>query len=127
MAYVPVPKDLTRVKSKFLFNLTKRQVVCFGLGALAGLPVFFLTKEAIGVSMAAALMIVIMLPFFMFAMFERNGQPLEVLLKHYIQARFVRPRTRVFETENFYATLEQNTRNRREVRKILYGKEKGKA
>lgn len=127
MAYVPVPKDLTRVKSKFLFNLTKRQVVCFGLGALAGLPVFFLTKEAIGVSMAAALMIVIMLPFFLFAMFERNGQPLEVLLKHYIQARFVRPRTRVFETENFYATLEQNTKNRREVRKILYGKEKGKA
>ena len=127
MAYVPVPKDLTRVKSKFLFNLTKRQVVCFGLGALAGLPVFFLTTEAIGVSMAAALMIVIMLPFFLFAMFERNGQPLEVLLKHYIQARFVRPRTRVFETENFYATLEQNTRNRREVRKILHGKEKGKA
>lgn len=127
MAYVPVPKDLTRVKSKFLFNLTKRQVVCFVLGALAGLPVFFLTKEAIGVSMAAALMIVIMLPFFLFAMFERNGQPLEVLLKHYIQARFVRPRTRVFETENFYAILEQNTRNRREVRKILHGKEKGKA
>ena len=126
MAYVPVPKDLTRVKSKFLFNLTKRQVVCFGLGALAGLPVFFLTKKAIGVSMAAALMIVIMLPFFLFAMFERNGQPLEVLLKHYIQARFVRPRTRVFETENFYATLEQNMRNRREVRKILHGKEKGK-
>ena len=127
MAYVPVPKDLTRVKSKFLFNLTMRHVVCFGLGALVGLPVFFLTKEAIGVSMAAALMIVIMLPFFLFAMFERNGQPLEVLLKHYIQARFVRPRTRVFETENFYATLEQNTRNRREVRKILHGKEKRKA
>ena len=79
MAYVPVPKDLTRVKSKFLFNLTKRQVVCFGLGALVGLPVFFLTKGAIGVSMAAALMIVIMLPFFLFAMFERNGQPLEGL------------------------------------------------
>ena len=127
MAYVPVPKDLTRVKSKFLFNLTKRQVVCFGLGALAGLPVFFLTKEAIGVSMAAALMIIIMLPFFLFAMFERNGQPLEVLLKHYVQARFVRPRTRIFQTENFYAALEQNTRNRREVRKILHGKEKGKA
>ena len=127
MAYVPVPKDLTRVKSKFLFNLTKRQVVCFGLGALVGLPVFFLTKGAIGVSMAAAHMIVIMLPFFLFAMFERNGQPLEVLLKHYIQARFIRPRTRVFETENFYATLEQNTRNRREVRKILHGKEKRKA
>ena len=73
MAYVPVPKDLTKVKSKFLFNLTKRQVVCFGLGALVGVPVFFLTKGIIGVSMAAAVMIVIMLPFFMFAMFERHA------------------------------------------------------
>ena len=126
MAYVPVPKDLTKVKSKFLFGLTKRQVICFGIGAVCGLPVFFLAKGAMGTTLASLLMIVIMLPFFLFAMFERNGQPLEVLLKHYIQARFIRPRTRVFETENFYATLEQNTRNRREVRKILHGKEKRK-
>ena len=124
MAYVPVPKDLTRVKSKFLFNLTKRQVICFGLGALVGVPLFFLTKNVIGVSMAAALMIVVMLPFFMFAMFERHGLPLEVLLKHYVQARFVRPRTRVYETDNFYATVEQNIRNRQEVNKILHGKDK---
>ena len=82
MAYVPVPKDLTKVKSKFIFNLTKRQVICFGLGALVGVPLFFLTKDTIGVSLAASLMIVIMLPFFLFAMFERNGQPLEVLLMH---------------------------------------------
>ena len=126
MAYVPVPKDLTRVKSKFLFNLTKRQIVCFGLGALVGVPLFFLTKEAIGVSMATALMIIVMLPFFMFAMFERHGQPLEVLLKHYMDARFIRHRKRVYQTENFYATVEQNIRNKREVRKILHGKEKRK-
>ena len=124
MAYVPVPKDLTRVKSKFLFNLTKRQVICFGLGALVGVPLFFLTKNAIGGSMAAALMIIVMLPFFMFAMFERHGQPLEVLLKHYVQARFIRPRTRVYETENFYAAVEQNIRNRQEVNRILHGKDK---
>ena len=117
MAYVPVPKDLTKVKSKFLFNLTKRQVICFGLGALVGVPVFFLTK---------AVMIVIMLPFFMFAMFERHGQPLEVLLKHYIEARFIRPRTRVYETENFYGTVERNIRNKREVNRILHGKDKRK-
>ena len=127
IAYVPVPKDLTKVKSKFLFNLTKRQVVCFGLGALVGLPVFFLTKGAIGVSMAAALMMIIMLPFFMFAMFERNGQPLEVLLRQFVQAKFIRPRTRIYETENFYAVLDQNTRNRQEVKKILHGKQKRKA
>ncbi len=29
MAYVPVPKDLTKVKTKVMFNLTKRQLICF--------------------------------------------------------------------------------------------------
>ncbi|MBR2575712.1 MAG: PrgI family protein, partial [Firmicutes bacterium] len=33
MAYVNVPKDLTKVKSKVLFNLTKRQLVCFGMAS----------------------------------------------------------------------------------------------
>ncbi len=76
--------------------------------------------------MAAALMIIVMLPFFMFAMFERHGQPLEVLLKHYMDARFIRHRKRMYQTENFYSTIEQNIRNKREVRKILHGKEKRK-
>ena len=126
MAYVPGPKDLACVKSKFFFNLTKRQVICFGLGALVGVPFFFLTKDALGTSMAAMLMIVLMLPFFMFAMFERHGQPLEVLLRHFIQARFIKPRTRVFQTANFYTAIDQNIRYHREVRKILENQRKRK-
>lgn len=122
MAYVPVPKDLTRVKSKLVFNLTKRQIICFSLGALAGVPLFFLTKGAVGTSVASLLMIMAMIPFFMFAMYERHGQPLEVLLRHYMQARFVRPSRRIYQTENFYATIEENFRSRREVKRILHGK-----
>ena len=34
MAYIPVPKDLSAVKTKVFFNLTKRQIICFGSGAL---------------------------------------------------------------------------------------------
>ena len=122
--YVPVPKDLTRVKSKLIFNLTKRQVVCFGLGALVGVPMFFLTKDTIGPSMAALVMIAVMLPFFMFAMYERHGMPLEVLSRGPTAFKHatVRPRKRVYQTENFYATIDQNIRNRREVKKILHGK-----
>ena len=48
MAYVNVPKDLTKVKTKVLFNLTKRQLICFGSGALIGVPLFFLLKGSIG-------------------------------------------------------------------------------
>ena len=40
-AYIPVPRDLTRVKTKVFLNLTKRQLPCFGLAALIGVPSFF--------------------------------------------------------------------------------------
>ena len=59
MAYVPVPKDLTKVKTKVMFNLTKRQLICFGLGIVIGLPIFFLTKSALGTSVSAMLMIIV--------------------------------------------------------------------
>ena len=52
MAYVPVPKDLSRVKTKVLFNLTKRQLICFVGGALLGVPVFFLLRSPLGVNTA---------------------------------------------------------------------------
>jgi hypothetical protein len=124
MAYVSIPKDLSRVKSKFLFNLTKRQGVCFGLGALTGVPAFFLAKDALGVSPSVLLMMLLMLPFFLLAMFERHGQPLEVLIRHFIQARFVRPRIRVWQNDNFYQTIERSIRNQQEVQKILRGKQR---
>lgn len=124
MAYVSISKDLSRVKSKFLFNRTKRQVVCFGLGALIGVPAFFLAKDALGVSPSVLLMMLLMLPFFLLAMFERHGQPLEVLIRHFIQARFVRPRIRVWQNDNFYKTIDRSIRNQQEVQKILRGKQR---
>ena len=53
MAYVPVPKDLTKVKTKVMFNLTRRQLVCFTAGALVGVPLFLWLREPAGNSMAA--------------------------------------------------------------------------
>ena len=40
MPYVPVPKDLTKVKTKLAFNLTKRQLVCFSSAACRPSGVF---------------------------------------------------------------------------------------
>ena len=47
-AYIPVPRDLTRVKTKVFFNLTKRQLICFGAGALMGVPSFLFSRSAFG-------------------------------------------------------------------------------
>ena len=118
MAYVSVPKDLTKVKEKFLFNLTQRQVVCFGSGALVGLPVFFLLKTHINVSLAAIVMILCMLPFFLFAMYEKNGQPLEKVLCNIYRLRFTRPKNRPYQTDNFYAAVDRQIKLDKEVKRI---------
>ena len=81
-AYISVPRDLTRVKSKILFGLTKRQIVCFGTGALIGVPVYFFVRDSGNLSLAALTMIAVMLPFFFFGMYERNGQPPEIGRAH---------------------------------------------
>ena len=76
MAYVNVPKDLTKVKTKVLFNLTKRQLICFGSGALIGVPLFFLLKGSIGTSPAAMVMMVVMIPAMLSAVGGRHPQHL---------------------------------------------------
>lgn len=123
MAYVTVPKDLTQVKPKFLFNLTKRQFICFGGGAALGLPLFFLTKGALGSTPASLLMMLVMLPCFMFGVYEKNGQPLEKLLGYFIQSRFIRPKQRPYMTDNFYAAIQRQIDINREVRQRLTNKE----
>ena len=124
MAYVPVPKDLTNVKTKFLFNLTKRQLVCFGGGALVGVPLFFLLKEPIGTSTAALIMVFVMLPFFLLAMFERNGQPLEKVAKNMANVLFLRPKQRPYMTNNFYDCLARQNQLDKEVHSVIHGKTK---
>ena len=118
MAYVTIPKDLSRVQSKVLFGLTKRQVICFGAAAVIGVPLFFLTKETLGTTTAALCMILVMLPFFLFAMYQRNGQPLEVFLGHLIENKFIRPKVRIYQTNNLYSALVRQYELEQEVRKI---------
>lgn len=127
MAYVPVPKDLTRIKTKVMFNLTKRQIIFFGLGALMGVPIFFLLKPYINISAAALVMIAVMLPFFLFAMYEKNGQPFEEILKNIIEVRFRRPKERPYQTNNFYAALHRQAALDKEVQEIVQNNHTGKA
>ena len=126
MPFVPVPKDLTKVKTKLAFNLTKRQLVCFGGGALLGVPAYIVTRGSIGNEAAALLMIGLMLPFFLFGIYEKDGQPLEKVLGHIIRARFLYPRTRPYQTDNLYAALERLNTSEKEMMKIEQAKKAAK-
>lgn len=124
MAYVPVPKDLTKVKTKVMFNLTKRQLICFGGGALVSVPLFFLLKGPVGTSAASMCMIVVLLPFFLLAMYEKNGQPLEKIIGNIIRVSITRPKQRPYKTNNFYAVLQRQDQLDKEVHRIVTGKQK---
>ena len=124
MAYVPVPKDLTKVKTKVMFNLTRRQLVCFTAGALVGVPLFLWLREPAGNSMAAMCMMLVMMPFFLLAMYEKHGQPLEVVVKNIIRTKFIAPKERPYRTDNFYSVLERQRKLEKEVSAIAKGNTK---
>ena len=106
MAFVPVPKDLSKVKTKVALNLTKRQLICFSLAAAVGVPSYLLSQPTIGSNIAVLLMIGLMMPFFFLAMFEKDGQPAEKILRNLARAKLW-PRTRAYKTENLYRQLQE--------------------
>ena len=64
-------------------------------------------------------MILVMLPFFLLAMYERHGQPLEVIAGHIIRSMFTRTKERPYQTNNFYAALERQTQTEKEVMAVV--------
>ena len=126
MPYVTIPKDLSRIKNKLGFNLTKRQLISFSLAGGIGIPFYLFSRSVIGGDVAAFLMIALMLPFMAFGVYEKDGQPLEKILYHMIRARFLLPRIRVYQTDNLYSALERQAKIDKEVMEIVYHKQKRK-
>ena len=123
-AFISVPRDLSRVKTKVFMNLTKRQLLCFGAGALVGVPLFFVLKGTGNISLAAMGMIIVMMPMFFLAMYEKDGQPPEVVAKHFYESRFKRPKIRPYKTNNYYAALMRQDQAEKEAEHIVRNFEK---
>ncbi|ANU45111.1 PrgI family protein [Enterocloster clostridioformis] len=126
MAFVSVPKDLTKIKNKVVLNLTKRQLVCLVAAAAVGLPFYFLTKNYIGTSNAATGMVLFMLPAFLFAMYEKDGMPLEKVLLNIINVKLKKPAVRRYETKNIYEMEERKIGTKQKKGGGTHGKKKRK-
>ena len=50
-------------------------------------------------------MMAVMLPAFFLGMYQKNGLPAEKLLMYYVQAKFIRPKIRPYQTSNYYSLL----------------------
>lgn len=124
MAHVNITKDLTEVKSKVVFGLTQRQLIFFALAALVAVPTYFLTRKSLGNDIALILLIVTALPFFFFALYEKNGQTPEKMLRNYFRVRFLTQQARPYRTENRFAALERQAYFDEEVKQLVSNIEK---
>lgn len=107
MAFVTIPKDLSKVKTKVALNLTKRQLICFGAATVMGIPVYLFTRGVLGNTAATLLMITIMFPLFFMGIYEKDGMPAEKILRNMIRTRFAWPGKRPYKTENLYEIMDK--------------------
>ncbi len=109
MAYVPIPKDLNRVKTKIAFNLTKRQLIGFSIAAIVGFPTYLFARKLLPNDVAIIFMIIITLPIFFITLFEKDGIRFERYFKYIYQNRFYQPKIRV--KKEVYIERKKKTRN----------------
>jgi hypothetical protein len=123
--YVQIPKDLNDIKQKFMFNLTKRQVVSFSIGFAVGVPLFFLTRNIVGLSGGIMIMGCCAAPALICGLYKKNGIYFEQVILNMVRY-FRRPRKRIYRTTNFYACVERQleyNRLRSLLRKLDGGKQ----
>ena len=83
MAYVPIPKDLKRVKTKVAFNLTKRQLIGFSIAGLLGFSAYIFVRKLVPNDIAVL------------TLFEKDGLVFEQYFKLIYLHRFYQPGKRV--------------------------------
>ena len=69
-------------------------------------------------------MMMIMLPMFFLGTYEKHGQPLEVIAKHFIETKFIRPKERPYRTDNYYAVLMRQAWAEEEVQRIVFSEKR---
>lgn len=105
MAFVPIPKDLTSVKSKMFGNFTGRQAVCGGLALLIGVPAFVSLRPIVGNDLSIVVVMLIAGPLLFVAQYEKDGMKGEQYLKQMYEVKFKRSSVRKYKNTNFYETI----------------------
>lgn len=97
MAYVEVPKDLNKVKTKLVAGLTKKQLIGFGVAAVLGFPTYFGLKKVVPEAIALLALIIIATPCVLFAIYEKDGIPAEEVFKSWMKYTFLSQSNRTYK------------------------------
>ena len=108
---VVVPKELSGIKTKIVFNLTKRQLVCFGSGGFLGGCLYMATNDVVGTELSTFAMMIVLFPFLFLAMYEKEGFPAEKWLYLMLRQKFFTQGIRPYQSETIYLLEEQGVKN----------------
>ncbi|RSJ27903.1 PrgI family protein [Streptococcus intermedius] len=103
MAYVKVPKDLTKVKTKVALNMTKRQLIGFSIAGLIGFPVYMLCKNVLSTDISMIVMSIVVLPVLFATLYEKDNLPFEKHLA-YILKFHKSKKIRIYKAKSIYNT-----------------------
>ena len=103
MAYVKVPKDLTKVKTKVALNMTKRQLIGFSIAGLIGFPVYMLCKNVLSTDISMIVMSIAVLPVLFATLYEKDNLPFEKHLA-YILKFHKSKKIRIYKAKSIYHT-----------------------
>ena len=103
MAYVKVPKDLTKVKTKVALNMTKRQLIGFSIAGLIGFPVYMLCKNYLSTDISMIAMSIAVLPVLFATLYEKDNLPFEKHLA-YILKFHKSKKIRIYKAKSIYHT-----------------------
>ena len=103
MAYVKIPKDLTKVKTKVALNMTKRQLIGFSIAGLIGFPVYMLCKNYLSTDISMIVMSIVVLPVLFATLYEKDNLPFEKHLA-YILKFHKSKKIRIYKAKSIYHT-----------------------
>ncbi len=104
--FVQIPKDLQLIRQKFILGLTKRQAICFGIGGLCGIPVFFLLKGVVGLTVAVLGLGVAATPAVLCGIYQKNGMYFDERFKYMLKF-WCKPEIRAYESENIFEQIDR--------------------
>ncbi|HGH8556906.1 TPA: PrgI family protein [Streptococcus pyogenes] len=103
MAYVKVPKDLTKVKTKVALNMTKRQLIGFSIAGFIGFPVYMLCKNYLSTDISMIVMSIVILPVLFATLYEKDNLPFEKHLAYILNFHNSK-KIRIYKAKSIYHT-----------------------
>lgn len=117
---------MNNIKDKFIWKLTKRQVVFLAIGFTLGLAVYWLTYKSVGTQTAMILFFCLACPFFLISAYDdKSTFTFDKIITNIIRHK-IYPKIRPYKTQNIYRQITEAIEYSEEVEMLETGRKKVK-